>query len=259
MPASPLTAQQLNLMASQIPTQPQGGPNFQHEHTNERTNGHGQPKYRAPVNIELLPHHPKSLSGVSFRSFCLGNSLGFTALLTVLLIWKGNPLWRAPFFISALSLFHFLEYWTTAHYNTKQANIAAFLLSQNGRAYNIAHSTALLECIITNYFYPNRHWATQTLQPYLLALGLSLVVTGQWARSEAMATAGRSFNHTVQMKRAEEHVLVTDGIYNYLRHPSYFGYFYWALGTQLVLGNPFSFLAFGFLLWKFFSRRIRGR
>lgn len=44
----------------------------------------------------------------------------------------------------------------------------------------------------------------------------------------------------------------------WFRHPSYAGFFYWALGTQLVLQNPISFLGFLIVLWRFFSQRIRG-
>lgn len=46
---------------------------------------------------------------------------------------------------------------------------------------------------------------------------------------------------------------------SYSRHPSYAGFFYWALGTQLLLGNPLSALVFAVVLWRFFSRRIRGK
>lgn len=42
------------------------------------------------------------------------------------------------------------------------------------------------------------------------------------------------------------------------RHPSYAGFFYWALGTQLVLQNPVSSIVYVILLWNFFSRRIKG-
>ena len=44
----------------------------------------------------------------------------------------------------------------------------------------------------------------------------------------------------------------------WFRHPSYAGFFYWALGTQLVLQNPVSFTLYLIILWRFFSRRIRG-
>jgi len=42
----------------------------------------------------------------------------------------------------------------------------------------------------------------------------------------------------------------------YLRHPSYFGWFYWALGTQVLLGNPICFVIYAVVTWKFFSVRI---
>jgi protein-S-isoprenylcysteine O-methyltransferase len=41
-----------------------------------------------------------------------------------------------------------------------------------------------------------------------------------------------------------------------MRHPSYFGFYFWALGTQLMLTNPFSFVAFLFILHRFFADRI---
>lgn len=72
-----------------------------------------------------------------------------------------------------------------------------------------------------------------------------------------MLHAGQSFNHQVQMARSESHVLVTAGIYSIVRHPSYFGFFYWGLGTQLVMGNVVCFFAYAAVLWMFFSNRVR--
>lgn len=51
---------------------------------------------------------------------------------------------------------------------------------------------------------------------------------------------------------------LTDLPIRYFRHPSYAGFFYWALGTQLVLQNPVSFVLFSVLLWRFFYYRTRG-
>ena len=42
----------------------------------------------------------------------------------------------------------------------------------------------------------------------------------------------------------------------YLRHPSYTGWFWWALGTQLVLQNPLSFVLFFVGAFLFFRDRI---
>lgn len=90
-----------------------------------------------------------------------------------------------------------------------------------------------------------------------MLLGLILVVIGQVVRSAAMVQAGPSFNHIVQQTQKQEHILVTTGIYGKLRHPSYFGFFWWGLGTQLVMGNVVCFVAYAAVLWKFFSARIR--
>jgi protein-S-isoprenylcysteine O-methyltransferase Ste14 len=44
----------------------------------------------------------------------------------------------------------------------------------------------------------------------------------------------------------------------WFRHPSYAGFYYWALGTQLILQNPLTFVLFTILLWRFFYYRTRG-
>lgn len=50
--------------------------------------------------------------------------------------------------------------------------------------------------------------------------------------------------------------MVTSGVYAYFRHPSYFGWSVWALGTQLVLCNPISFIAYAVAAYLFFKDRI---
>lgn len=207
------------------------------------------------------PYHPgqeKSLSGIAERAFLLGVvlSAGTIALLWTLL-QTSSPLWRLPFFLSALSIFHFLEFWTTAKYNTPAAAVSSFLLTSNGRAYLVAHSSAFVEALITGLLFPNRSWAPLNSGPVLLIAGLGMVVAGQAVRSAAMIQCGTNFNHNIQHSRARGHELVTTGIYAKLRHPSYFGYFWWALGTQVVMGNVVCFLGFVVVLWRFFSARIR--
>ena len=44
--------------------------------------------------------------------------------------------------------------------------------------------------------------------------------------------------------------------YSILRHPSYVGFYYWAVGTQLVLCNPISTILYGLAAWTFFRYRI---
>ncbi|KAF4471187.1 s-isoprenylcysteine o-methyltransferase [Fusarium albosuccineum] len=206
----------------------------------------------------FFPGQPKSLSGIALRAFCLGISFACSAIAVVsVLLFSTSPVWRVPFFLFALSTFHFLEFWTTAEKNTLVANIDSFLLTANWPSYAIAHSAAFTECAIVSLIFPERHWAPFGTGPLLLGLGLLMVFVGQVVRSAAMLHAGASFNHHVQTKKKSSHELVTTGIYSVFRHPSYFGFFYWGLGTQLVLGNLVCFFAYAAVLWVFFSKRIR--
>ncbi|KAK0748716.1 Isoprenylcysteine carboxyl methyltransferase family-domain-containing protein [Apiosordaria backusii] len=215
------------------------------------------PAYNNPDRL-YYPRQPKSLAGIAVRSFCLGIALtiGVSSTLYILL-FTSSPLWRLPFFLASLSTFHFLEFWTTAAYNTRAAEVSSFLLTANWPGYAIAHSFATLECLVTNVFWPDAQWAPFHLGKIICLAGFALTVIGQTVRTVAMCQAGPSFNHLVQHQRNAEHVLVTSGIYARFRHPSYFGFFWWALGTQLTMGNVISFMGYAAVLWKFFSGRIR--
>ncbi|XDG00745.1 hypothetical protein ABKA04_000360 [Annulohypoxylon sp. FPYF3050] len=183
-----------------------------------------------------LPGQSKSLEGIAIRSFCLGIALALSVVAVILtLVFTSSPLWRLPFFIGALSTFHFLEFWTTAKYNTPVVTIGSFLLTANWPA----------------------SWAPLYSGHIILLWGFILVFVGQFVRSAAMVQAGQSFNHTVQHRKKDTHVLVTTGLYSFLRHPAYFGFFYWGIGTQMVLGNPLCFIAYTIVLWQFFSKRVR--
>lgn len=206
----------------------------------------------------FFPGQPKSLSGIALRAFCLGIALAVSGIAAAgILLFTDSPIWRVPFFLFALSIFHFLEFWCTAERNTLVAKIDSFLLTANWPSYAIAHSAAFLECAIVSVFFPNRSWMPFGLAPWFLAFGLFLTLIGQVVRSVAMLQAGASFNHMVQTRKADSHRLVKSGIYAIFRHPSYFGFFYWGLGTQMVLGNVICFVGYTAVLWLFFSRRIR--
>lgn len=210
---------------------------------------------------DLYPGAPRSLSGIALRAFCLGGAFSASALLTALVLaLTASPLWRASFFLLALSAFHFLEFWVTARRNTLVATTDSFLLTANWPAYAVAHAAAFAECLVVCVFFPGRRCGGGGgvhLGGVCVALGLVLVLVGQAVRSAAMLHAGASFNHQIQWKKSDAHVLVTSGVYGWLRHPSYFGFFYWGLGTQLVMGNVVCFFAYTAVLWYFFSRRIR--
>jgi len=71
-----------------------------------------------------------------------------------------------------------------------------------------------------------------------------------------MMHCGENFSHQIAVEKSQSHCLVTSGIYQHLRHPSYFGWFYWSVGTQIILCNPLCTVAYTVVSWKFFKERI---
>ncbi|CCJ31411.1 unnamed protein product [Pneumocystis jirovecii] len=119
-----------------------------------------------------------------------------------------------------LSLFHFLEFWITALYNPLNASISCRIpiFSSN----------------------KNKHSNFQ---------GFVIACFGQICRTLSMIHATQNFSHKISLKKVKEHVLVTNGIYRWIRHPSYFGFFFWAIGSQIMLLNPLSSIAYTVILW----------
>src|SRR5579871_2354418 len=89
----------------------------------------GNPSSKSIIAYEdLLPGQKRSQSGIAIRSFALGLTFGTSVLLYIFVaVEKQGRLWRPWFFLAALSLFHFLEFWTHARYNLPNATISTFL------------------------------------------------------------------------------------------------------------------------------------
>jgi protein-S-isoprenylcysteine O-methyltransferase len=82
-----------------------------------------------------------------------------------------------------------------------------------GTPYCIAMSLAIVEFVIEVNYFPN-----VKQYPYIYYIGIVLVVIGEFIRKAAMLTAKSSFTHLIKHHKREEHVLVTHGIYNYIRY-----------------------------------------
>ncbi|CAI6337397.1 unnamed protein product [Periconia digitata] len=212
-----------------------------------------QLKKEVAMSRAYFPGGDRSLSGIALRAFLLGVVGTASLMLTLALSYYQSRLWRPFSFLAALCVFHFLEFWTTARYNTPIAYVSSFLLT-NGDRYRQAHTFALLETIVTSCLFPG--WQARLNPPWVIACGIAMIVVGQVVRSVAMIQAGTNFNHQVQSQKSEGHELVTQGVYRYFRHPSYFGFFWWGIGTQVLLGNFVSLVGYTCVLWYFFSRRI---
>lgn len=190
----------------------------------------------------------KLVPKVVATSCILGLVIGTGATLAACGPWTA---WQIPLFVSCLALFHFLEYFVTAKYNPDQVSYDSFLFN-NGWQYNAAQALALCEAAIEARIWPETLRSTS-----ISVIGFSIAAGGQILRTMAMIHAASNFNHIVQQKKSDTHVLVSSGVYSISRHPSYAGFFYWAVGLQVALCNPISFVVFIITLWTFFNSRIR--
>lgn len=184
-------------------------------------------------------------------AFCLG-LVGGLSLGTI-------PLWRfrnLNLYLFSLSVFHILEYYITARYNPGKVHSDSFLL-KNGNGYMLAHTFAIAESLFELLIFPEWKSTLYSFNHFLVVVaGIGMIVVGQSVRTMAMYTAGQSFSHILKTEKLEDHKLVTHGVYQLSRHPSYWAFFWWALGTQCLLLNPISIVLFAAMLWKFFNDRI---
>ncbi|UZJ52397.1 hypothetical protein CBS101457_001717 [Exobasidium rhododendri] len=217
---------------------------------------------------------------IALTAFCLGTLAGLVLPRAVLLLssssWyhlQGSTagwtwivpmvlkkdvvehIWQYPqlnFYLLAWSLFHLLEFVITARYNATRLYSDSFLI-QNGITYHLAHIFGIAEFLLEAYCLPEYKRLT-----VWTGVGIGMLLSGQVVRSLGMIHAAGNFSHEVAATKRSDHELVTKGVYAFTRHPAYFGFFYWALGTQILLGNPVSTFVFAIILWRFFEHRIKG-
>jgi len=177
-------------------------------------------------------------------------------------------------YFTSLAGFHFGEFFVTSIFNPWSLSYDAFIINHS-KEYTVAAIASWIEFWVERFTFPGLKLAGFQLGAgggggdgggeatwwmygacILSGLGLVLVLVGQACRSGAMWTAGSNFNHVIATKKEKEHQLVTHGLYRYLRHPSYFGWFWWSIGLQVLLLNPVCTLAYAAASWRFFSRRI---
>lgn len=149
----------------------------------------------------------------------------------------------------AIIFFHSSEYiLAVAMHGRSNISLKSLLISKE---YLLAMFFSLLEYLIEIVLFPGlkEHW-------WVSNLGLAIVIIGEVIRKAAIITAGQAFTHLIKVYHEEHHKLITHGIYRFIRHPGYCGFFIWSVGTQIMLCNPISTIAFAIVVWRFFARRI---
>ena len=153
-------------------------------------------------------------------------------------------------YMCVLAFFHISEYVVTSMHNPNTLSLNSFLINHS-LAYGMAALLSWIEYALEYFICPwiKSYW-------YISWFGIILVVFGETLRKLAMLTAMTNFTHNVQYYKRYNHQLVTSGIYQFFRHPSYVGWFYWSIGTQLLLCNPVCAVGYAVASWRFFNERI---
>nr|CAD7447197.1 unnamed protein product [Timema bartmani]CAD7460502.1 unnamed protein product [Timema tahoe] len=153
-------------------------------------------------------------------------------------------------YIFYLSFFHYSEFLAVALNKPDSVTVDSFLLNHSFE-YGAAAFASWAEFLIEQWLFPG-------LKQYyhVSMVGAAICTGGEVLRKLAMFTARTNFNHLVKSEYEEGHRLVTNGVYAWFRHPSYVGWFYWSLGTQLILLNPLCFLVYTVISWRFFHDRV---
>ncbi|KAG2493683.1 hypothetical protein HYH03_008197 [Edaphochlamys debaryana] len=155
-------------------------------------------------------------------------------------------------FFGLLVFFHCSEFLLAAIFMRHELGTTSWLIS---KPYAKAMGFAVLEFWLEWWLRPGIKGASGGMG--LVAwVGLALVLTGEVIRKVGMVTAQGNFTHQIRRQRDPSHQLVTHGIYRWIRHPGYLGWYVWCIGTQVLLCNPVSALAFAFVAWHFFRDRI---
>lgn len=157
------------------------------------------------------------------------------------------PLWV---FGGTLLFFHASEYYLQSRHVPTTLSLETLLLSP---PYLIALSIGLIEYLVERRLFD---WKEGPYARASFWCGLLGIVVGELLRKAAMLQ-NRWFTHMIATERRKDHRLVTTGVYKYIRHPGYAGWFIWAISTQVMLANPFSTLGYGVVSWFFFRDRIQ--
>lgn len=94
-------------------------------------------------------------------------------------------------------------------------------------------------------------FANYPFQPILAWLGTAVFAVSLWLFFRVHKELGRNWSDSLEVR--EKHVLVTNGLYRYVRHPMYTAFFMWAVAQLLLLPNwiagPAGLVGFGILFF----------
>lgn len=156
-----------------------------------------------------------------------------------------------------MPMFHLTEFIIAAEYRPHDACFRSFMLFHSP-AYLMAMMAAWVEISLSMLGWHPLRDTSSSLSTLIATVFGTMCCLGFYSiRAGAMIHCGNNFSLLVEYSKRNEHILVTTGLYQFLRHPSYFGWFWHSISTQVIVMNPVCFVLFCAANWMFFKSRIR--
>lgn len=152
-------------------------------------------------------------------------------------------------YILSLCVFHQMEYLFVCKFHISSLSWDSFLINQS-KEYVFTVTFSIFEHLLEWYF------SFKFINPIIFLIGIVCMIIGHYFRISAEFTAGTNFTHIISTRKKAKHRLVKEGVYRFSRHPSYFGFYIWSLGTQIMCLNYISIFGFIYALNMFFKDRI---
>ena len=207
----------------------------------------------------LLLEYPMTIPRIAIVSFILGflGAVSIVMICSPLFFAERESLWvpaLGTYLLVCVVYYHMAEFLIAALYRPHDTHPEAFLIGQS-REYVIASCAALVEFLVEVALVPDSWKLFSLSQSSVVCFGL-LAFGFYTIRVLAMVQCGANFSLQIETVHRSDHVLVQHGVYRYLRHPSYFGWFWRTVFSQFLLMNPICSVGFILVSWRFFDQRI---
>lgn len=204
--------------------------------------------FHSPMYIYILMSEKKHKKKYQF---CMGITLVLILCYSSsIILFKKTKFYQILLYLITLCIYHYTEFFSELLFHFKDLQKDAFLIYQN-KNWVFSTLSSFLEYFIEIFLFPK----LKDIK-ILFILGLIMTIVGQYFRVSALFTGKSNFTHKIQLTKRKTHVLVKHGIYSICRHPSYFGFFLWSVGIEVMCINPLCIIGFTYILFIFFKNRI---
>ena len=183
--------------------------------------------------------------------YLIGLSLSVIFSFSFSMIFFTNSIYYPLYlYFITLCIYHYTEFFSVLLYHFEKLSCEYFLIDQS-LSWIIATFVSFIETILETYYF-NKY---KKIKIFFI-IGLIMTIIGQIFRIGGIYTGKKNFTHKISYEKKKEHKLVKNGVFALTRHPSYFGFYLWSIGIEIMCCNPICFIGFTFILFYFFKNRI---